>query len=65
MLWLASPAAGFLKNKFLWTNWDVDELMERKSEIEKNHLYDVQVVSWPFGNEDWKPVFAHEANKTS
>ncbi|KAM0254685.1 hypothetical protein ACHAQJ_006535 [Trichoderma viride] len=32
-VWLASPEAAFLRNKFVWVNWDVDELKARKHEI--------------------------------
>ncbi|KAK1844127.1 short chain dehydrogenase reductase family protein [Colletotrichum chrysophilum] len=37
-VWLASPEARFLKNKFVWANWDVQELMQRAGEIESSHL---------------------------
>ncbi|SMR45527.1 unnamed protein product [Zymoseptoria tritici ST99CH_3D1] len=33
-VWLASPEARFMKSKFLWSNWDVDELKARAKEIE-------------------------------
>lgn len=32
-LWLTSPEAKFLRGKFVWVNWDVDELKARKEEI--------------------------------
>ncbi|KAK8025286.1 oxidoreductase [Apiospora arundinis] len=51
MLWLASPEAAFLKGKFLWSNWDVDELKTRAKEIEGSQEFNVQVVGWPFGKE--------------
>lgn len=35
-VWLASPEAKFLKDKFVWANWDVDELKERADEIKNN-----------------------------
>ncbi|GFP52402.1 hypothetical protein ACSS6W_003539 [Trichoderma asperelloides] len=37
-LWLASPEAKFLKGKFVWVNWDVDELKARADEIENSWL---------------------------
>ncbi|KAK7947913.1 uncharacterized protein PG986_008799 [Apiospora aurea] len=49
MLWLASPEAVFLKGKFLWSNWDVDELKTRAAEIEASQEFNIQVVGWPFG----------------
>ncbi|KAF9031108.1 NAD(P)-binding protein [Hymenopellis radicata] len=33
-VWLASPEARFLKGKFLWCNWDVDELKAQAKEID-------------------------------
>ena len=47
-LWLASPEARFLKGKFLWANWDVDELKARAKEIEGSTELNIQVVGWPF-----------------
>jgi NAD(P)-dependent dehydrogenase (short-subunit alcohol dehydrogenase family) len=46
-VWLASPEAVFLKGKFMWSNWDVDELKERKSEIKAGWL-DVGPIGSPF-----------------
>ena len=33
-VWLTSPEAKFLKGKFTYANWDVDELKARKGELE-------------------------------
>jgi NAD(P)-dependent dehydrogenase (short-subunit alcohol dehydrogenase family) len=35
-VWLASPEAEFLKGRFLWAHWDVNELLEKKEEIGRN-----------------------------
>ncbi|KAI9788355.1 MAG: hypothetical protein M1816_006958 [Peltula sp. TS41687] len=32
-VWLASGHADFLKGKYIWANWDVDELKQREKEI--------------------------------
>jgi len=32
-VWLASPEADFLHGKFVWSNWDVDELKAREKEV--------------------------------
>ena len=40
-VWLASPEARFLKGKFLWANWDVDELKARADEIKNSSLLTV------------------------
>ncbi|KAL2165924.1 hypothetical protein VTG60DRAFT_3591 [Thermothelomyces hinnuleus] len=55
MLWLASPEARFLKGKFLWANWDVDELKTRREELESSTLLKLSLGGWPFGHENWKP----------
>lgn len=52
-MWLASPEARFLNRKFLWANWDVDELKARADEIANGSLLDMNLVGWPFGI-DWK-----------
>lgn len=35
-VWLCSPEADFLKGRFFWAHWDVDELMAKKELIEKD-----------------------------
>ncbi|KAH7383062.1 hypothetical protein BKA64DRAFT_683799 [Cadophora sp. MPI-SDFR-AT-0126] len=37
-VWLASPEAAFLKSKFVWANWDVEELKARSEEIKNSTL---------------------------
>lgn len=37
-VWLASDEATFLRNKFVWANWDVNELKDRKEEIRASSL---------------------------
>ncbi|KAG4434463.1 hypothetical protein IFR05_010041 [Cadophora sp. M221] len=44
MVWLSGPEAGFLKGKYLWANWDVDELKERASEIEESKLLELALL---------------------
>ncbi|KAF2704665.1 putative oxidoreductase [Pleomassaria siparia CBS 279.74] len=53
-VWLASPEARFLKGRFLWANWDVDELKARAEEIQGGTEFKVDLVGWPFGNPTWK-----------
>ncbi|KAH7063767.1 hypothetical protein BKA63DRAFT_526113 [Paraphoma chrysanthemicola] len=38
-LWLASPAAAFLKGRFLFSNWDVEELMALKGKFEADPTF--------------------------
>jgi hypothetical protein len=35
-VWLCSPEADFLRGKFLWSNWDVEELKAKKEVIEND-----------------------------
>lgn len=35
-VWLASEEARFLKGRFVWANWDVRELVERKGDLERD-----------------------------
>lgn len=35
-VWLCSPEAEFVKGRFLWAAWDVDELKKKQDVIEKN-----------------------------
>ncbi|KAI9657998.1 MAG: putative secondary metabolism biosynthetic enzyme [Bathelium mastoideum] len=37
-LWLASPEGEFLKGKYVWANWDVDELKAHAEEIRESKL---------------------------
>jgi hypothetical protein len=40
---LASSEAKFLKSKYVWANWDVDELMARAEEIKASRLLTVML----------------------
>ncbi|OGM48674.1 oxidoreductase [Aspergillus bombycis] len=46
-VWLASPEAKFLKGKFVWANWDAQELVERASEIQSTKLLNWVVEGVP------------------
>ncbi|PHH89543.1 hypothetical protein CDD83_5802 [Cordyceps sp. RAO-2017] len=35
-LWLAGPESGFLHGRHVWSNWDVDELIELKDKLAKD-----------------------------
>ncbi|PVI04566.1 NAD(P)-binding protein [Periconia macrospinosa] len=45
-VWLASEEARFLNGRFVWANWDVDELKERKEEIQKSDEFKFSNVGW-------------------
>ncbi|KAF4987225.1 hypothetical protein FDECE_15536 [Fusarium decemcellulare] len=42
-VWLRSPEADFLRGKFVWVNWDVDELKARREEIMSTDLLDTKL----------------------
>lgn len=44
-VWLAGKEAGFLKGKYVFANWDVDEMVARKEEIVRESLLEC----WPTG----------------
>jgi hypothetical protein len=52
-VWLASSEARFLKNKFVWVNWDVDELKSRAKEIQDGSFLNIGLGGWPFGSGKW------------
>ena len=52
-VWLASPEAQFLKGKFLYANWDVDELKARAKEIEMSGQLSIGLDGWPFADASW------------
>ena len=56
-VWLASPEARFLKGKFLWANWDVDELKAKAKEIEESNLLSIGLSGWPFQDDNWKSAW--------
>jgi hypothetical protein len=38
VVWLCSQDADFLKGRFVYANWDIDELKARKEEIVRENL---------------------------
>ncbi|CAG8949802.1 hypothetical protein HYFRA_00004126 [Hymenoscyphus fraxineus] len=53
-VWLASPEAKFLNGKFVWANWDVEELKEREVETSSSGNLQIGLVGLV------PPVFAFE-----
>jgi NAD(P)-dependent dehydrogenase (short-subunit alcohol dehydrogenase family) len=47
VVWAASPEASFLKGKFVWVNWDVEELKARKDELSAPGALTIGLNSWP------------------
>ncbi|KAL3472085.1 hypothetical protein BJX99DRAFT_249898 [Aspergillus californicus] len=48
-VWLASQDAAFLNGRYVWANWDVDELKEKAAEIQSGQLLTAGIQGWPFG----------------
>jgi hypothetical protein len=48
VVWVASEDAAFLKGKYVWANWDVGELVERKAEIVEKKLLEMWLNGVPF-----------------
>lgn len=47
-VWLASPEAAFLAGRFVWANWDVEELKARAKEIEESlNLLKIGLIGEP------------------
>jgi hypothetical protein len=67
-VWFASKKATFLSGKFVFVNWDVDELNQRREEIEKNPtLLTLTLegpVLWEQGMESspWRGISVAESN---
>ncbi|KAL8749386.1 MAG: hypothetical protein Q9184_006828 [Pyrenodesmia sp. 2 TL-2023] len=48
MVWLASPAAEFLRGRLVWANWDVDELRSQAQDLQEGQQMTVGVHGWPY-----------------
>lgn len=46
-VWLASDDAKFLRNKFVWVNWDVEELKAKAEEIKSSRLLSIGLDGVP------------------
>lgn len=44
---VTSPEAEFLKDRYVWVNWDVEELKGMKEEILKGDLLKMTLKGWP------------------
>lgn len=48
-VWLASAEAEFLRGRYVWVNWDIEELIARREEIENDpSLFTIVLGGWPF-----------------
>lgn len=46
-VWLASQESEFLRGRFVWSNWDVNEMKARAQEIEEKNLLTIALNGWP------------------
>ena len=47
VVWAASPEAEFLKGRYVWVNWDIEELKARKEELVEKNLLTMGLRGWP------------------
>jgi len=48
-VWLASHEADFLNGRFFWVNWDVEQMKEKKAQLEADPtLLTYGLGGWPF-----------------
>jgi hypothetical protein len=47
-VWLCSEEARFLRGRFVWANWDVEQLKAKSEEIEGSLLLTANAIGWPF-----------------
>jgi hypothetical protein len=48
MVWLSLPEAQFLNGRFVYVNWDVDELKAKAQEISSGLQLTAGIYGWPF-----------------
>ena len=46
-VWLASGESDFLKGRFVWANWDVNEMKAKAEEIVGKDLLTMRLTGWP------------------
>ena len=49
MLWAASPEASFAAGRFIWSNWDVNQLKAIEKQFQEDELFlTTGMLGWPF-----------------
>ena len=46
-VWAVSAEAEFLKGKFVWAHWDVDELQAMSNDFVGNSIFTFGLLGWP------------------
>ena len=47
-VWITLPEAQFLNGKWVWVNWDVEELEAKAEEISSGTQFTAGIYGWPF-----------------
>lgn len=54
LVWTTSPEARFLRGRFVWANWDVEQLKARAKEIEESaQMLTSNILGWPYLPKDY------------
>ena len=55
LVWLSHDVAKtrFLSGRFVWVNWDVEELLGKAVEFEKSDVCTIGLIGWPFEKKGW------------
>ncbi|APA14564.1 hypothetical protein SS1G_06517 [Sclerotinia sclerotiorum 1980 UF-70] len=48
LVWLSQPKSKFLNGRFIWANWDVDELSAQAEKIQNSSIFTIGCDGWPF-----------------
>jgi hypothetical protein len=46
-VWIVSPEAEFLNGKFVWSNWDIEELKAKKEHLLSTDDLTLGLQGWP------------------
>ncbi len=47
-VWGTSPEGAFLRGKWVYANWDVEQLKTRAHEIQTMPILTANILGWPF-----------------
>lgn len=47
-VWATTKQAAFLRGKFCYANWDVEQLQARAKEIQETSILTPNILGWPF-----------------
>lgn len=51
MVWAASEEAQFLRGKYVFANWDVNEMKEQAERIRNTGALTMTLQGWPFADQ--------------